>query len=151
MKPLLLSFIVIFYSLHVHAQTYITNTNVIDVIKMKIDPAQTVVVENGKITNVDNSNKIKIPAHAIIIDGTGKYLIPGLVDAHVHFFQSGGLYTRPDVIDLRSYKPYQKEIEWVHGNMDDFLRRYLAAGITTVIDVGSTVNKLLLTKHTKII
>ena len=131
-----------FFALIVNAQTYITNTNVVDVIKMKIDSAETVLVENGKITNVDKSNKIKVPANATVIDGSGKYLIPGLVDAHVHFFQTGGLYTRPDVIDLRSYKPYAKEIEWTHENMEDFLRRYLSAGITTVIDPGSTFNFL---------
>ena len=68
--------------------------------------------------------------------------MPGLTDAHVHFFQSGGLYTRPDAIDLRKDKPYDKEIEWVHNNMEDFLRRYLQCGITSVIDVGSTYNFL---------
>ncbi len=34
--------------------------------------------------------------------------MPGMTDAHIHFFQSGGLYTRPDVIDLRSKVPYEK-------------------------------------------
>ena len=62
--------------------------------------------------------------------------MPGLTDAHVHFFQSGGLYTRPDAIDFRKYKPYDKEIDWVHNNMEDFLRRYIQCGITSVIDVG---------------
>ena len=124
------------------AQTYITNTNVVDVIKMKIDPGQTVVVENGKITNIADSKKIKPGPNANIIDGNGKYLIPGLVDAHVHFFQSGGLYTRPDVIDLRNYQSYAKELEWTHAHMEDFLRRYLSAGITTVIDPGSSINFL---------
>jgi imidazolonepropionase-like amidohydrolase len=142
MKPLLLFSIFVFYSLHVYAQTYITNTNVVDVIKMKIEPGQTVAIENGKITNIANSKKIKVPSNANVIEGTGKYLIPGLIDAHVHFFQSGGLYTRPDVIDLRNYKPYAKELEWTHAHMEDFLRRYLSAGITTVIDPGSNISFL---------
>ena len=132
----------IFSSCLAHGQTYITNTNVVDVINMKTVPNETVVVENGKITNVDKSSNINVPAHANVIDGSGKYLIPGLVDAHVHFFQSGGLYTRPDAIGLTKYKPYDKEIEWAHAHMEDFLRRYIAAGITTVIDPGSTVNFL---------
>ncbi len=68
--------------------------------------------------------------------------MPGLVDAHVHFSQSGGLYTRPDAIDLRKYKPYEQEIAWTHQNMESFLRRYTTAGITSVIDVGSTINFL---------
>ena len=125
------------------AQTYIVNTNVLDVEKKKLLHGQTVVIENDKILTVNSSKKIKPPGTARIIDGSGKYLVPGFVDAHVHFFQSGGLYTRPDVIDLRKYKPYRQEIAWTHENMEDLLRRYVKAGITTVIDVGSSVNFLI--------
>ena len=114
----------------------------IDVVKKKLLPDQTVMIKDGIISSVQSSNKIKIAAGAATIDGRGKYLMPGLTDAHVHFFQSGGLYTRPDGIDLRKTRPYDKEIEWVHNNMEDFLRRYLRAGITAVIDVGATYNFL---------
>ena len=68
--------------------------------------------------------------------------MPGMTDSHVHFSQSGGLYARPDAIDLRKYQPYEKEIAWTHDNMEDFLRRYMKAGITSVIDVGATYNFL---------
>ncbi|PYU35244.1 MAG: hypothetical protein DMG28_03415 [Acidobacteria bacterium] len=44
------------------------------------------------------------------IDAKGKWVIPGLVDAHVHFFQSGGLYTLPGAIDLRTRMPYAQEV-----------------------------------------
>lgn len=81
-------------------------------------------------------------AGATLIDGSGKYLIPGLTDAHVHFFQSGGIYTRPDGLDLQKFKPYEQEIKWVHDNMEDFLRRYLQQGITSVVDVGATYHFL---------
>ena len=124
------------------SQTYITNVTVLDVIKQKLVPAQTVMIKDNIIANIQLSKKIKIPANATTIDGTGKFLMPGLTDAHVHFFQSGGLYTRPDAIDLRKDKPYDKEIEWVHHNMEDFLRRYLQCGITSVIDVGDTYSFL---------
>ncbi|HYC28958.1 MAG TPA: amidohydrolase family protein, partial [Chitinophagaceae bacterium] len=39
-------------------------------------------------------------------------------------------------------RPYNKEIEWVHQNMEAFLRRYSAAGITSVIDVGANLHFL---------
>jgi imidazolonepropionase-like amidohydrolase len=129
-------------SLSTFSQTYITNVTVIDVIKQKLIPAQTVMIKDDIIATIQLSNKTKVPAGATVIDGTGKYLMPGLTDAHVHFFQSGGLYTRPDGLDLRKDMPYDKEIEWVHNNMEDFLRRYLKCGITSVIDVGSTYNFL---------
>lgn len=142
MKTIALTGVLLLVAASLFAQTYITNTTVVDVEKMKLLPAHTVVVMNDRITAVGPSQKIKVPQNAQVIDGTGKYLMPGLVDAHVHFFQSGGIYTRPDVIDLRKHRPYDKEIEWTHRNMEDFLRRYTQAGITTVVDVGSTINFL---------
>jgi imidazolonepropionase-like amidohydrolase len=128
--------------IHGDAQVLIKNTNVIDVEKKTILAGYDVVALDGRIISVDKGKMYKLPDGTRVIDGTGKYLIPGLVDAHVHFFQSGGLYARPDAIDLRKYQPYSKEISWVHDHMEDFLRRYTSAGITSVIDVGSTFNFL---------
>lgn len=124
------------------AQLLIRNVTVVDTENKKLLRAQHVVVTDGRIAAVGTKVSYKLPPGTPVIDGTGKFLMPGLVDAHVHFFQSGGVYTRPDAVDLRKYKPYSKEIEWVHNNMEGFLRRYTAAGITTVIDVGSTLNFL---------
>ena len=129
-------------SLAAVSQTYITNVTIIDVVKQKLIPSQTITIKDNVIANIQPSSKVKVPEGAVIIDGSGKFLMPGMTDAHVHFFQSGGLYTRPDGIDLRKDKPYDKEIDWVHNNMEDFLRRYLQCGITSVIDVGCTYNFL---------
>ena len=45
---------------------------------------QTVVVEQGKIVAVGPAGTTAVPAHAQIIDGNGKTLIPGLWDCHLH-------------------------------------------------------------------
>ena len=124
------------------SQTYITNVTIADVEKQELISNQTVEITNDIITNIRSHKKSKIPTGATVIDGNGKYLIPGLVDAHVHFFQSGGLYTRPDVIDLRADMPYQKELENNHKTMQETMNRYLQNGITTVIDVGASYNYL---------
>jgi imidazolonepropionase-like amidohydrolase len=124
------------------AQVLIRNTNVVDVEKKKILAGYSVVVQEGKIVSVDKDRQYKLAPGTTVIDGTGKYLIPGLVDAHVHFFQNGGLFTRPDAIDLQKYHPYAAEVKWTHDHMEDFLRRYTSAGITSVIDVGATFNFL---------
>lgn len=143
MKKLLLAILPLISIFHcIHGQIYVANTNLVDVKKMRVVPGQTVQILNGRISKIENSTKNKVSAGVQFIDGTGKYLIPGLVDAHVHFFQSGGLYTRPDVIDLRKYADYAKENAWNHQQMEDQLRRYLSVGITTVIDVGSSINFL---------
>jgi cytosine/adenosine deaminase-related metal-dependent hydrolase len=44
---------------------------------------ETVVVENGRIADV--GTKVKAPANALVIDGAGKTLIPGLCDNHQHY------------------------------------------------------------------
>jgi imidazolonepropionase-like amidohydrolase len=45
---------------------------------------QTVIVRNGAIETIGDSGQDQVPDEALIIDGRGKYLIPGLVDMHVH-------------------------------------------------------------------
>ena len=141
-KLLTLTLLLLLSTKSLLAQTYITNVTIADVEKQKLIPNQTVVVTNDLISNIQSSKKVKIPANATVIDGTGKYLFPGLTDAHIHFFQNGGLYTRPDVIDLRQYVSYEEEIANTKKNMEDKLRRYLQNGITTVYDVGANYHFL---------
>lgn len=43
-----------------------------------------VVVDGGRITGVGRRNKVIIPRDAVFIDVTGKFIMPGLIDAHVH-------------------------------------------------------------------
>lgn len=127
---------VIFSSALQAQQTVISNVNMVDVKTGKIIPGQSVIINGEKIEQAGAVNKIKSPAGAQIIDGTGKYLMPGMTDAHIHFFQSGGLYTRPDAVDLRSKVPYEKEKAFGLNNAADYMNRYLRLGITTIIDVG---------------
>ena len=118
----------------------IVNVNLVDVEKQKIIPNATVQFANGKIQNIITGKKNITSAR--IIDGTGKYLMPGMTDAHIHFFQSGGLYTRPDAIDLKKFVPYEKEIEQGKVGMGNVMKWTLLNGITSVIDVGATYNLL---------
>ncbi len=138
----LLAFAFLSISCSLLGQTYITNVSVGDVERQRLLSNQTVVINNDSIVNIKSSKKIKVPKNAKVLDGSGKFLFPGLTDAHIHFFQSGGLYARPDVIDLRKEKPYHKEMAEGLQNMDEVLKRYLQNGITNVIDVGATYNFL---------
>ena len=121
-------------------QILIRHVSIADVENKKWIKPRDVLIESGIISAI--GIKLSAPAGFEVIDGTGKFLIPGFVDSHIHFSQSGGVYTRPDAIDLRRYKPYEEEIAWTHSNMENTLRRYLRVGITSVIDVGSTLNFL---------
>src|ERR1051326_4415861 len=91
-----------------------------------------IVIEGGRIREIGPRNEVKVPGNAQVVDARGKWVIPGLIDAHVHFSQSGGLYTRPDVIDLRKWRPYDKEMEWIKQRLPYTFERYIASGITGV-------------------
>ncbi len=99
----------------------------------RVEPA-TVLIENGRITEVGPN---AVPsAQARLIDCKGKFILPGYIDTHVHFFQSGDLYTRPDGVDLNKIRPYKDEVAWIKKNLADIFARYLRCGITSVVDVG---------------
>ena len=111
----------------------INDISVINVETGKIK-VQDVLIFDKKIESIKSN--IKSKDEYKVISGTGKFLIPGLVDSHIHLFQSGGLYTRPDAIDLTKFRSYDNERKWVKRYAADILKRYLRCGITTVIDVG---------------
>ncbi|WP_046758435.1 amidohydrolase family protein [Kordia jejudonensis] len=112
----------------------IENITVIDVTTGK-EKVRSVLIKDKKIETIQK--KISVTDTTVIkIDGTGKWLLPGLIDSHIHLFQSGSLYTRPDAIDLTKFRPYEDERKWLRQNAPDALKRYLQSGITTIIDVG---------------
>ena len=95
-----------------------------------------IVIDAGRIRDVGPRNEVRVPNNAQVVDARGKWVVPGLIDAHVHFSQSGGLYTRPDEIDLRSRRPYAKEMEWIKERLPYTFEKYLASGVTGVVDCG---------------
>lgn len=62
----------------------IVNVNVIPMSAERVLPAQTVVVENGIILAIGDVDVTPIPEAAKLIDGTDRYLLPGLVEMHAH-------------------------------------------------------------------
>ena len=80
------------------AQTYIVHAKLVDVESKTIKPDYTIVIRNDTIVETGPSAKVRPTPGAQVIDATGKWVMPGMVDAHVHFFQTGGLYTRPDAL-----------------------------------------------------
>lgn len=62
----------------------ITNVTVLPMSRPGLLPGQTVLIEQGQIRKIGPAGKLKIPANAVVVDGRGKYLLPGLVDMHAH-------------------------------------------------------------------
>jgi imidazolonepropionase-like amidohydrolase len=64
--------------------TAFINVNVVPMTTETVLPAQTVLVEDGIITAIGNVDDVPIPRHALAIDGTDRYLMPGLAEMHAH-------------------------------------------------------------------
>jgi imidazolonepropionase-like amidohydrolase len=62
----------------------VTNVTLIDGTGAPPSPTMTVIVNGGRITTIGRAGSVPVPHDAIVVDGTGKFLIPGLWDMHVH-------------------------------------------------------------------
>ena len=61
-----------------------TDVNVIPMDEERVLPDQTVLVRDGRIEALGSSDEIDVPDDALVVDGTGKYLMPGLAEMHAH-------------------------------------------------------------------
>jgi imidazolonepropionase-like amidohydrolase len=99
----------------------VTHVTVIDATGAPARPDMTVLINDRKIAVVGGFSSTSIPRNAQIIDASGKFLTPGLVDSHVHLTAAG----EPS------------------GSREFFLPLLLANGITTVRDMGGYLESLV--------
>jgi imidazolonepropionase-like amidohydrolase len=99
-------------------------------------PAATVVLRGGKIDCAGTAAQCPLPESIDVTDLKGLWLTPGLIDAHVHFSQTGWADGRPDSLDLRAAHPYEMVEADLRKHPDRFGRSYLCSGVTAVFDVG---------------
>jgi len=78
-----------------------------------------VLVENGTITRMGNATAEKWPEATAVIDGAGKYVMPGIVNTHMHWHEE-----RVGPIPIQ----YERNL-------------YLASGVTTAREVGGVFEK----------
>ena len=95
----------------------------------------TIVVANGKIINIQ-PDSAPLPADVEQIDLKDKWVVPGLIDGHVHLAQSGGAFSRPDIVDARKIRPYQDDQDRLLRNHQSLLSKYTRLGITSIFDLG---------------
>lgn len=114
----------------------LVNGTLIDPASSKIVPNALVIIEGDRITSVGQQGPETSTKGPHVIDCKDRFILPGYIDTHVHFFQSGDIYTRPDGVDLTSVRPYKDEHAWIEHNLRDTFGRYLRSGITSVVDIG---------------
>ena len=86
-------------------------------------PHQAMIVTDGRISWVGPEAQVKIPNSAQVIDFTGKYVLPGLIDGHVHL----GIVEN-QVQDAKFY---------TEANIEEQLKTYAAYGVTAVAVYGT--------------
>ena len=99
------------------------NVNVVDVVSLQVVPNQTVVIENDKIARIIDRKNPRLDRDVTVIDMTDKYLIPGLIDTHVHHATSPDDYDNDEITRTR-------------------LRKLLRGGVTSVRDMGGDTRAL---------
>lgn len=95
-----------------------------------------VVVRGGRIACAGPRDSCTVPADVEVLDLAGQWIIPGLVDAHVHYSQTGWADGRPDALDVRERFPYDRTIAQLRTQPERFYRAYLCSGVTATFDVG---------------
>ena len=95
----------------------------------------TILVSKGRIVNIQPESQL-IPENYSVVDIQDQWVMPGLIDGHIHLAQSGSAFTRPDTINAVEISSYEKDQQWLLDNTADILEKYLKLGVTTVFDMG---------------
>jgi len=125
----------------VHSQRFadafhITGGTLIDGTGAPPRPNPGIYVEGGRITSLGYEADLRAGFSASRVDASGKWIIPGLIDGHVHFFQTGGLDARPDVVPHPAGRSYLQVVNEIRDRPEPYLNAYICSGITAVIDPG---------------
>ncbi|WP_224482648.1 amidohydrolase family protein [Robertkochia aurantiaca] len=101
----------------------IRNVNIIT-LKPKNEIIQNVnlLIENGVITGINKP----VPKNATIIEATGKWVMPGLIDMHVH-----------GLADIDFGEKYPTKPATIFFDTQDFMLLYIANGITTTFELNA--------------
>jgi imidazolonepropionase-like amidohydrolase len=106
---------------HAAATLAITGVNVVDVETGTVHGDRTVLIDGDRIVAVGHARELDTPPGARVVDARGGYLIPGLIDTHVHL-----------TWDLDSLGP-----QGPLGFTSRHLLRQLAHGVTTIREASS--------------
>jgi imidazolonepropionase-like amidohydrolase len=98
----------------VASATAFVGVNVVPMTRATVLPDQTVLIRDGRIATVGPRARVTVPSGTQVIEGRGKFLMPGLADLHTHFMRRGDL------------------------------TQYIANGVTTVLDMGTQAADSLL-------
>jgi len=114
----------------------LTGATVVDGTGAAPIPDAVVVMRDGRIECVAPRDECRLTGDVEVVDASGTWIIPGLVDAHVHYSQTGWADGRPDALDVRATHPYRETIRDLEAHPERFWRAHLCSGVTATFDVG---------------
>lgn len=97
------------------------HVNVIDATGSPVQTDMSVFIQGGRIVRIEKASRGRIPSGARVVDATGKFLIPGLWDMHVHVMFG----------------------DWIPGGKEVSLPLFVANGVTGIRDMGGDLDTLL--------
>lgn len=105
--------------------TAFVDVNVVPMDAERVVEGRTVLVQGEAIVEIGPASSVQVPADARVVEGTGRWLMPGLADMHTHLGVNWAEFTnqRPPEEGLQ---------EMAEGQM----LLYLANGVTTILDMG---------------
>src|SRR5688572_23296033 len=100
----------------------LSNVTLIDGTGKPAQAGMSIEITDGRIARI-LKGKIQGPANAQVVDLSGKFVMPGIINLHGHLGNVKGL--------VQDAKNYTRE------NLEHQLRTYAAYGVTTVMSMGS--------------
>jgi hypothetical protein len=107
-------------------QFWITNVYIVSPENLDHIEKGSVLIENGRIARVERNQHAKPPAGADVVQGDGQYLIPGLMDSHIHLAN----------VPAMPYERSAPEQEIAAQYFKQLPRSYLYYGYTTLVDLA---------------
>jgi imidazolonepropionase-like amidohydrolase len=95
-----------------------------------------VIVDGDRLACVGSRVDCPLEPELEFTDFSGRFITPGLIDAHVHFAQTGWLDGRPDANPDPAVYPYEEVVAGLRADPGRWHRAYLCSGVTAVFDVG---------------
>lgn len=117
------------------AQTALTGATLVDGNGRVVEDS-VIIVDKDRIACAGAKAECRVPKGAKVTSLSGKYVTPGLIDAHVHFDQTGWLDGRPDALLVPDIYSYPDVITATRADSGRWHRAFLCAGVTAVYDVG---------------
>jgi imidazolonepropionase-like amidohydrolase len=114
-------------------RTWITDVMIVSPERLDHVGLGSVLIEDGRIVKVERRQSVKKPDGATVVDGKGQFLIPGLIDSHVHLASVPGMGFDQAAGQAGMVKAYYRQLP----------RSYLYYGYTTVIDLAVTDHQVL--------